>query len=141
MSDTPRTDAAERNAHGIPDGFGLLPNLHVSGDFARQLERELAASQAGQAELLARLEEARTSHLHAAARDVQTIQQQAVELAKWQALAEGLARALTDCKNRAMDKSIETNADDHAKGCVDDIWEWSEAALAAYKAAKSANHD
>jgi hypothetical protein len=160
-------------------------------------ERELAASQAAYAtarsqlvgfeaanaglradndELLARLEEARTSHLHAAARDVQTIQQQAVELAKikqervelwqeiaavkhgdsgfavlqelhdkelakWQALAEGLARALTDCKNRAMDKSIETNADDHAKGCVDDIWEWSEAALAAYEAAKSANHD
>lgn len=39
---TPRTDAAERKAHGIPDGFELLPNLYVSGDFARQLERELA---------------------------------------------------------------------------------------------------
>ena len=41
MSDTPRTDEAERKAHGTPNGFKLLPNLYVSGDFARQLEREL----------------------------------------------------------------------------------------------------
>lgn len=38
---TPRTDAAERKAHGVPDGFDLLPNLYVPGDFARQLETEL----------------------------------------------------------------------------------------------------
>jgi hypothetical protein len=76
-------------------------------------------------ELLSRLEDARQSHLHASARDVQTIQRQSV-------LLDRLATALKDCKSRAMDKSIETHADDHAKGCVDDIWEWAESALAAY---------
>jgi hypothetical protein len=130
---------------GFIDSLTHLQNLERVSDLHHDrldsLEASLTASQAAQAELLARLEEARKSHLHAAARDVQTIQQQAVELAKWQALAEGLAVALTDCKNRAMDKSIETHADDNAKGCVDDIWEWSEQALAAYEAAKSANHD
>ena len=85
-------------------------------DFSRQLERELAASQAGQAELLERLEERTQSHLLASARDVQTIQRQAVELAKWQALAEGLANSLT-------------------------FWDVNNSALAAYEAAKSANHD
>ena len=62
-----------------------------------------------------------------------------VELTRWQSLAESLATALKDCKNRAMDKSIETHADDHAKGCMDDIWEWAESALAAYNSAKSGN--
>lgn len=55
------------------------------------------------------------------------------KLAKWQTLAGHLAEALKDCKNRAMDKSIETHADDYAKGCLDEIWEWSESALAAYE--------
>lgn len=40
---TPRTDAAERKAHGISDDFEILPNLYVPGDFARQLETELIA--------------------------------------------------------------------------------------------------
>lgn len=57
----------------------------------------------------------------------------------WQAVAGQLAEELKCCKNRAMDKSIETHADDHAKGCIDDIWEWSENALAAYESAKSGN--
>jgi F0F1-type ATP synthase membrane subunit b/b' len=155
MSNTPRTDAYI----GDQDGTYMTEGEIAVCDFARQLERELAACQAGQAELLARLEDRTQSHLVASARDVQTIQQQAVDLAKWQAeaarlsaerehnanmagmwqaLAEGLAVALKDCKNRAMDKSIETHADDNAKGCVDDIWEWSEAALAAYEVARKA---
>jgi hypothetical protein len=81
------------------------------------LEAENAGLRADNAELLERLEERTQSHLHASARDVQTIQQQAVELAKWQAeasrlsaerehnanmagmwraAAEGLARALAE---------------------------------------------
>ena len=45
-------------------------------------------------QLLERLAEARESHLAASARDVQTIQRQAVEISKWQALAEVLRQAL-----------------------------------------------
>ena len=37
---TPETDAEERRCHGVPIGFDLSPNLYVSGDFARKLERE-----------------------------------------------------------------------------------------------------
>jgi hypothetical protein len=40
MTDTPRTDAAVE----IPDGYGGQ-SLVVSADFARQLERELAAAE------------------------------------------------------------------------------------------------
>ena len=71
------------------------------------------------------------------------LEEQRAELTRWQALAGQLAEALKDCKNRAMDKSIETHADDHAKSCIDDIWEWSESALAAYESATSATarHD
>jgi hypothetical protein len=114
--------------------------------FARQLERELAACQAGQAELLARLEDRTQSHLVASARDVQTIQQQAVELAKWQteaarlsaerehnanmagmwqALAEGLAKRLNLWHNAAGNRC---NVEDAA-------------ALAAYEAAKAGGPD
>jgi hypothetical protein len=93
-------------------------------------ERELAASQAGQAELLARLEERTQSHIHASARDVQTIQQQAVELAKWQALAEGLADALR-CISAHDGPGFPHGTCGNIAG----------QALAAYEAAKSANHD
>jgi len=97
-------------------------------------ERELAASQAGQAELLARLEERTQSHLHASARDVQTIQQQAVELAKWQALAEGLAVAANEYMDKCPADADETTAF-YAAGLG------LSQALAAQEAAKSANHD
>jgi hypothetical protein len=113
MSDTPQTDEHEANLIGC---CHPLTHFGSMADFSRQLERELAASQAGQAELLERLEERTQSHLLASARDVQTIQRQAVELAKWQALAEGLANSLT-------------------------FWDVNNSALAAYEAAKSANHD
>ena len=90
-------------------------------------------------ELNERLSDFTQSHLHASARNVQTIQRQAVDLAKWQTMAELLKTALTDCKNRAMDKTIEMHPDDNAKGCVDDVLEWAETALAAYDAAKAGN--
>ena len=53
---------------------------------------ELAKMRADNAELLDRLSEARESHLHASARDVQTIQQQAVMLER---LAKLLSRLKT----------------------------------------------
>jgi len=109
MSDTPRTDES-RGYYGYDDA---CPAYDM-----QKLERELAASQAGQAELLARLEERTQSHLAASARDVQTIQRQAVELAKWQALAEMLAK--TGGWSAEPDSS----------------WD---AALAAYEEAKSGN--
>lgn len=104
MSDTPRTDAFKRTV-GQP-----------WWEFAGGLERELAASQAGQAELLARLEEARISHLHAAARDVQTIQRQSV-------LLDGLADAHREIANEAI--------------WPDTMRMRSIEALAAYEAAKA----
>jgi len=127
MSDTPRTEQALKQTQGL---FRAAASANGFSEHARQLERELAASQAGQAELLARLEEARTSHLHAAARDVQTIQRQAVELAKWQALAEGLADALR-CISAHDGPGFP-----HGTCC-----NIAGQALAAYEAAKSANHD
>lgn len=70
MSDTPRTD--QLNA-------GLLSACKESAiydlmlDHACQLERE-------NADLFARLNERTQSHIHASQRDVQTIQQQAIEI-------------------------------------------------------------
>jgi len=58
----------------------------VLADFARQLERELNAALAANAELLERLQEARESHLIATARKVQTIQQQAVKIDRLKAV-------------------------------------------------------
>lgn len=73
MSNTPRIDEFICRA---------VRTDHNWRTFARQLERELAGLRADNAELIDRLREARESHLHASARDVQTIQQQAVLLAK-----------------------------------------------------------
>lgn len=55
------------------------------------------------------------------------------ELQAMTALADKMAETLKDCKNRAQDKSIETHPDEHTKGCIDDIWEWTEEALADYE--------
>jgi hypothetical protein len=153
MSDTPRTDAAILTE---PFQVRTLNFEVVTVDFASQLERELAASQAGQAELLARLEERTQSHLHASARDVQTIQQQAVELTKWQAeaarlsaerehnanmagmwqaLAEGLAGALS-----AIHRPLGDETADSGNPCTCPTPPQGRAitaALAAYEAAKA----
>lgn len=115
MSDTPRTDES-RGYYGYDDA---CPAYDM-----QKLERELAASQAGRAELLARLQKRTDSYLAASARDVQTIQRQAVELSKWQALAEGLADAGSELREWPMTTPLRPL----------DIWD---AALAAYEAAKA----
>ena len=119
---------AELQKHLKDANRGAEVNSHINQSLAGQVNK----LRADNAELLQRLEERTQSHLAASARDVQTIQRQSV-------LLDRLATALDDCKKRAMDKSIETHPDDHAKGCIDDIWEWTEAALAAYESAKSGN--
>jgi hypothetical protein len=81
---TPRTDAAEHE--GLLRG-SATPAKVVRADFARQLERDIT-------ELNERLQERTQSHIHASARDVQTIQRQAVQLAKLRALADGLAKSI-----------------------------------------------
>lgn len=83
MSDTPTPET---------DAFifeGLIKDEWNWRHFARKLERERDAALAANAELLERLAEARESHLHASARDVQTIQRQAI-------LLERLAGALKE---------------------------------------------
>lgn len=75
------------------------------------------------AELIDRLREARESHLHASARDVQTIQRQAVELSKWQALAETMAG---ECSTIAFGDIFD-----------DTMRKYAKQALAAYESAKS----
>jgi hypothetical protein len=90
---------------------------------------ELDKALADNAELLERLEERTQSHIHASARDVQTIQRQAVELAKWQALAEGLATVLDDADGSSY----------HLEGdaCLTpQAYDARKAALAAYEACK-----
>ena len=60
MSDrpTPRTDAEERRAHGIPARMAAPTGaLYVSGDFARDLERELAEARELALDLAARVEQ------------------------------------------------------------------------------------
>ena len=59
--------------------------------FARQLERERDVALADNAELLERLRERTESHLAASARDVQTIQQQAVMLERLAAALKSIA--------------------------------------------------
>ena len=75
--------------------FDEMKHWHErASNFSLQAVAQRDKLRADNAELLERLEERTQSHIHASARDVQTIQRQAVELAKWQALAEGLADAL-----------------------------------------------
>jgi len=68
-----------------------IPYVHNGELIDLVPKSELDKALADNAELLERLEERTQSHLHASARDVQTIQQQAVELAKWQAEASLLS--------------------------------------------------
>lgn len=87
MSDTPRTTAALKRTQGM---FRVASLGNGFTDYAEQLERELAASQAGQA--------------------------------KWQALAEGLAKRLNLWHNAAGNRCNVQDA----------------AALAAYEVARKA---
>jgi hypothetical protein len=86
MSDTPRTDAAVQVYYESGQSFAV-----VEPELSRQLERELNAALAANAELLERLRERTESHLAASARDVQTIQQQAVMLERLAAALRSIA--------------------------------------------------
>ena len=107
MTPTPRTDAILADDTG---DSSLIHNLATLAQLSRICQegfgnddtiglepaddyvlRKLAELRADNAELLARLQDRTQSHLVASARDVQTIQQQAVELAKWQAEAARLS--------------------------------------------------
>ena len=59
-------------------------------------------------------------------------------LASERALADRLAETLKDIEGRCGDTTITLHPDADAKGCVDDCWEWSEQALAAWKEARRA---
>jgi len=83
MSNTPRTDAFIFG--------GLIKDEWNWRHFARKLERELNAALAANAELLERLRERTESHLAASARDVQTIQQQAVMLERLAAALKSIS--------------------------------------------------
>jgi hypothetical protein len=80
MSDTPRT---LKLLDKLLDEDGVLEEENAPFVWVRLskgIERELNAALAANAELLERLRERTESHLAASARDVQTIQQQAVEI-------------------------------------------------------------
>jgi hypothetical protein len=70
---------------------------YMPANFASQLERELNAALAANAELLERLRERTESHLAASARDVQTIQRQAIMLKR---LADALALITEEYEDR-----------------------------------------
>lgn len=103
---------------------------------------ELNKLRADNAELLARLEERTQSHLHASARDVQTIQRQSVLLDR---LATALDALIHDCKAHAKD-IIKIrwgyDGDGGSKLSAKQIEECCDAAstvLAAYESTKSGN--
>ncbi len=144
MSDTPRTDAYI----GEQDGTYMTEGEIAMCNFARQLERELAGLHADNAELIDRLREARESHLHASARDVQTIQRQSVEIAKWQAMASNMEDSLLAIKeaielvfwstfdgNEQVAATAETLRNDVSQ-TMGDAFEKVTNALAAYESAK-----
>jgi len=98
---------------------------------------ELSKLRADNAELLERLRERNESHLAASTSDVQTIQRQAVELSKWQALAETLATALDSSaklyENPEPTSMHELSMRAYDMRCI------ARQALATYDAAKSGN--
>jgi len=80
MSDTPRT---LKLLDKLLDEDGVLEEENAPFVWVRLskgIERELNAALAANAELLERLRERTESHLAASARDVQTIQRQAVKI-------------------------------------------------------------
>lgn len=80
------------------------------------------------AELLERLEERTQSHLHASARDVQTIQQQSVLLDRLATLATWLQKLVAGAP-----KSLGQEWEDEAESAIDAY----DTTLAAYESAKS----
>lgn len=90
MNDTPTPDTDSAQCEGLLRG-NAVPTHVVHVNFARKLERERDAALAANAELLERLRERTESHLAASARDVQTIQRQAILLDR---LADALEKML-----------------------------------------------
>jgi hypothetical protein len=84
MSDTPTPETDGMTF--FPQPGMMPPYCTVSSEFARKLERERDAALTANAELLERLRERTEAHLAASARDVQTIQQQAVEIDRLKSL-------------------------------------------------------
>jgi predicted house-cleaning noncanonical NTP pyrophosphatase (MazG superfamily) len=120
---TPRTDAERRRLKKAK----AYPPDPVSAEFARQFETELANA-------LELIREIRDGEVNAEDEADKFLRDHVPsKLAAMTDLADRLAEALKNCKDRAMDKSIETHPDEHTKGCIDDIWEWAENALAAYR--------
>lgn len=125
---------------GNDDTIGLEP----ADDYVL---RKLAGLRADNAELIDRLREARESHLHASARDVHTIQQQAVELSKLEAeinqeVAENtnLRQSLHDAKKLAgqLAEAASKCRHDTQDGVIisaESFWNLKDA-LAAYESAK-----
>jgi hypothetical protein len=78
-----------------------ITELEKAKQAAIGLKAENAGLRADNDELLARLEERTQSHLHASARDVQTIQQQAVELSAVKAALSGRTVSCAACNESA----------------------------------------
>ena len=66
---------------------------------------ELDKALADNTELLERLEERTQSHIHASARDVQTIQQQAIELSAVKAALSGRTVSCSNCNELARENA------------------------------------
>ena len=136
MTTTPRTDAL------VPTQGQKQTIYHyilVLEEHARQLERELAAVTAA----IYKIHPTRRGSLVDMAEDLESYRETAMnafrlseaELASERALADMLAETLKDIEGRCGDTTITLHPDADAKGCVDDCWEWSEQALAAWKEA------
>ena len=78
-----------------------IPYVHNGELIDLVPKSELDKALADNAELLERLEERTRSHLHASARDVQTIQQQAVELSAVKAALSGRTVSCSQCNESA----------------------------------------
>jgi aminopeptidase N len=139
MSDTPRTDAvvATLNKSTFKLDATDCGKLHL---LAVQLERELAEVTAA----IHKVHPTRRGSLVDMVEDLESYRETAMnafrlsekELAAERALADRLAEWLEDIEGRCSDMSITLHPDADAKGCVDDCWEWSERALAAWKEAR-----
>jgi hypothetical protein len=92
-----------------------IPYLHNGERIDIVPKSELDKALADNAELLERLEERTRSHIHASARDVQTIQQQAVELSAVKAALSGRTVSCSNCNEsaRTIDAMREAIKDAH----------------------------
>lgn len=107
----------------------------LTTDFARQLERELNDARAELAHWKANHDN--QVKIKSTLIERPDLEDRASKIQKLieenAAMREAIMEAhdlIKDCSARASDTTITMHPDDHAKGCIDDIWEWSDAALA-----------